>query len=94
MIAAYVVGWPVGISTDLPATGLAACSAAEQPGCVLSWQSFKDPANVELVTDAWVGTKGLTGATRTREDMLCTNPLTGSPAGAAAAAQQGHDRSE
>jgi hypothetical protein len=51
----------------------------------LSWQSFKDPANTGLVTDAWVGTAGLTGAVRTREDMLCTNPLTGSSDGAAPA---------
>jgi hypothetical protein len=83
LIAAYIVGWPVGVISDLPATGLPACTNAKQIGCVLSWQSFKEPANTRLVTKAWVGTMGLTGATRTREDMLCTNPLTGTKDGVA-----------
>ena len=83
LAAAYIGGWPVGISSDLPATGLPPCSSAAQTGCVLSWQSFKDPANTRLVTEAWVGTAGLSGALRTREEMLCTNPLTGTKDGAA-----------
>ena len=83
LAAAYIGGWPVGISSDLPATGLHPCSSADQSGCVLSWQSFKDPANTRLVTKAWVGTTGLTGAARSREEMLCTNPLTGTKDGAA-----------
>jgi hypothetical protein len=77
LVAAYVVGWPVGVTSDLPATGLVACTRADETGCVLSWQSFKEPANTGLVTRAWVGTRGLTGRARTREDMLCSNPLTG-----------------
>lgn len=77
LVAAYIVGWPVGITSDLPTTGLSPCTKLEQSGCVLSWQSFKEPANTDLVTKAWVGTGGLTGKTRTRDDMLCTNPLTG-----------------
>jgi hypothetical protein len=77
LVAAYVAGWPVGVKSDLPATGLRPCTTPEQTGCVISWQSFKDPANPQLVTKAWVGTAGLTGADRTRDDILCTNPLTG-----------------
>jgi hypothetical protein len=77
LVAAYIVGWPVGVTSDLPATDLSACATASQAGCVLSWQSFKAPANTDLITDAWVGTTGLTGAERTRQDMLCVNPLTG-----------------
>ena len=83
LVAAYVVGWPVGITADLPATGLDACNSREQIGCVLSWQSFKEPANTHIVTEAWVGTVGLSGRVRAREDMLCTNPLTGSRDGRA-----------
>lgn len=49
----------------------------------MSWQSFREPANPGLVTDAWVGTEGLTGSSRFREDMLCTNPLTGTIGGSA-----------
>ena len=30
---------------DLPATGPSACTRPDQAGCVLSWQSFKEPAN-------------------------------------------------
>jgi hypothetical protein len=83
LVAAYVIGWPVGVTSDLPATGLPACTAASQTGCVVSWQSFKDPANTRLVTKAWVGTTGLTGSARTDDEMLCTNPLTGSRDGVA-----------
>jgi hypothetical protein len=84
LVAAYVVGWPVGVTADLPATGLSACAKPDATACVMSWQSFKDPANTHLVTEAWVGTQGLTGRLRTDEDMLCTNPLTGTKDGAAA----------
>jgi hypothetical protein len=77
LVAAYVAGWPVGVTSDLPATGLLPCAAADQSGCVLSWQSFSDPPNTEMVTDAWLGTKGLTGANHDIADMLCVNPLTG-----------------
>ena len=84
LVAAYVAGWPVGMSSDLPALGIPACTDAGQLGCLLSWQSFREPANTDLVTDAWVGTKGLTGVARTSEDMLCTNPLTGTKDGVAA----------
>ena len=85
LVAAYIVGWPVGVKSDLPATGLTPCLSSEQIGCVLSWQSFKEPANTKLVTEAWVGTKGLTGVARSREEMLCTNPLTGTKDDAAGA---------
>ncbi len=85
LVAAYVVGWPVGTSSDLPATGLPPCTAPAEAGCVLSWQSFMDPANTTLVTRAWAGTRGLTGAERSEDEMLCTNPLTGARDGTAPA---------
>jgi hypothetical protein len=83
LVAAYVVGWPVSISADLPATGMSPCTRPKETGCLLSWQSFKEPANTQLVTDAWVGTMGFNGSARSRDDMLCTNPLTGSKDGTA-----------
>ncbi|HVF37547.1 MAG TPA: DUF3089 domain-containing protein [Sphingomicrobium sp.] len=85
LVAAYVVGWPASATADLPATALTGCTSAEQAGCLLSWQSFREPANTNLVTNAWVGTDGLTGARRKRDDMLCVNPLTGTSEGAAPA---------
>ena len=86
LVAAYVVGWPLSIAADLPSTGLPACSRPEEAGCVLSWQSFGEPANPDLILDAWKETKGPTGVERRREDMLCTNPLTGTAGGIAAPA--------
>ena len=83
LVAAYVVGWPLSATADLPAMKLPACSAPEQAGCVLSWQSFGQPANPDLVMDAWQGTRGSTGVERKRQDMLCVNPLTGTKNGAA-----------
>lgn len=84
LVAAYVGGWPVSVAADLPATGLQPCNTPGQAGCVLSWQSFRDPANPTLVLNAWVGTPGLTGAKRKRADMLCVNPLTGTQGARAA----------
>ena len=83
LVAAYVVGWPLSTTADLPAIRLAACFVPEQTGCVLSWQSFGQPANPNLVMDAWQGTRGSTGLERKRQDMLCVNPLAGTKDGSA-----------
>jgi hypothetical protein len=83
LVAAYVVGWPLSTAADLPPMNLPACTAPDQGGCVLSWQSFRQPANPDLIMDAWEGTKGPTGIERKRQDMLCVNPLTGTQNGAA-----------
>jgi hypothetical protein len=83
LVSAYVVGWPLSVTADLPSMGLAPCTAPDQVGCVLSWQSFADPANPKLIMDAWQGTKGPTGVKRERKDMLCVNPITGTKDGSA-----------
>jgi hypothetical protein len=83
IVAAYVVGWPLSVSADVPALGLPPCHAPDQPGCLLSWMSFAEPANPDLVVDSYEGSAGLTGGKRKREDILCVNPLTGSQDGAA-----------
>ena len=83
LVAAYVVGWPLSTTADLPAMGLTACGSPAQTGCVLSWQSFGQPANPDLIMDAWKGTQGPTGVERKRRDMLCVNPLTGTKDGTA-----------
>ncbi len=51
IVAAYAVGWPISISADLERLGLPGCSAAGQAGCILSWQSFGEPADQKAVTD-------------------------------------------
>jgi hypothetical protein len=80
IVAAYVVGWPVSIAADVPAMGLPACSRADQPGCITSWQSFAEPANTGLITDVYEGSTGFNGQKRRQGDMLCVNPVTGTPA--------------
>jgi len=86
IVAAYVVGWPISTTSDLPALGLPACAAPEQAGCILSWMTFGDPANPQLILDQWEKTKGLNGGDRRGSNVLCVNPITGTRDGAAAAA--------
>ena len=79
IVAAYVVGWPISIPADLPALGLPACAGPDEAGCILSWQSFSEPADPSLIFDKFDATDGLTGAPRKDTPLLCTNPITGSP---------------
>jgi Protein of unknown function (DUF3089) len=83
--AAYVIGWPVSVATDLKAMGLPACTTATQASCVLSWQSFAEPADMKAIVDAYDATTGFDGRSRQGTPMLCSNPLTGVPATAAEA---------
>ena len=85
IVAAYVVGWPVSTTADLPALGLPPCRAPGEAGCILSWMSFGDPANPELILDQWQKSKGLGGGERQQRDILCVNPISGSEGGAAPA---------
>ena len=85
LVAAYVVGWPLSATADLPLMNRTACAAPQETGCILSWQSFAEPANPALVMDAWVGTKASNGIVRQRRDMVCVNPITGTAGGAAPA---------
>ncbi|MEK6638438.1 MAG: DUF3089 domain-containing protein [Pseudomonadota bacterium] len=85
VVAAYVVGWPVSIEADLPAIGLPACADPETTGCILSWQSFAEPADPSAIREAFDKTIGLTGLPRKETKILCTNPINGTPDAAAPA---------
>ncbi len=85
IVAAYVIGWPVSVTADLPALGLPICATAEATGCVLSWQSFAEPAEPDQILDVFDATNGLNGKPRKDSAMVCTNPLTGTPDSAAPA---------
>ena len=85
IVAAYVIGWPISATADLPALGLPACASPSQTGCILSWMSFGEPANPDLVLSSYEHSSGFLGKDRRREDMLCVNPLTGTRDGAAPA---------
>ena len=77
IVAAYVVGWPVSKVTDLIALGLPECVTADQAGCLLSWQSFAEPADPSLILEQYDASTGFDGRPRANTPMVCTNPLTG-----------------
>jgi hypothetical protein len=85
IVAAYAIGWPISTTADLPRLGLPACETAGQSFCLLSWQSFGEPADPRMVTDVYDASRGLTGAPRAGSPMLCVNPLTGARGGGAPA---------
>jgi hypothetical protein len=94
IIAAYAVGWPISIRADLPALGLPGCSGPAQTGCVLSWQSFAEPADYQDMAAAFDAQPSLTDKSR-GDAYLCTNPLTGGgSAMAPASANKGTLRTE
>lgn len=86
IVAAYVVGWPVSRTADLPRMGLPECTRADQAGCILSWQSYAEPADPSAMLAQVDASAGFTGASRAGTALVCTNPLTGTPGAAAPAA--------
>jgi Protein of unknown function (DUF3089) len=87
IVAVYAVGWPISIDHDLPSLGLPPCTAADENGCILSWQSYAEPAEPQMVLDAYAKSIGLDGQARGKSRMLCVNPLTGTQDGVADAAR-------
>ncbi len=84
--AVYVIGWPVSVQADLPATGFPACSSKAQTGCVFGYLSFADPAEPRAVQAVFDASPSLTGAPHRGTAILCTNPL--DPGSAAQPAQR------
>ena len=87
IVAAYVIGWPVSMTADLPELPLPACETPQQAGCILSWQSFAEPADPQQITDVYDASVGPKGVSRAGTAMLCTNPLTGTISGEAPASR-------
>ena len=83
--AVYAVGWPVSVEADLPALGLPACARRDQAHCIVSWQSYADPADPSPLIESFERRDGYTGKPRKGTHMLCTNPITGAFNGAAPA---------
>ena len=83
VVAAYVVGWPISTTADLPQLGLLACTASDETRCILSWMSFGEPANPGILFNDWEKSKGLNGGARRQADVLCVNPISGVKDGAA-----------
>jgi hypothetical protein len=87
IVAVYLIGWPVSVTADLPALPLPPCESPAQAHCLISWQSFSEPADPSQVTDVYDAGIGPGGVARAGSAMLCTNPLTGRRGGAAARAR-------
>ncbi|MBW4329581.1 DUF3089 domain-containing protein [Stakelama sp. CBK3Z-3] len=77
IVAAYVVGWPVSRTVDLPEMGLPECTVPDQTGCILSWESFAEPADPAMIFDKFDATQGFTGQPRKDTPLVCTNPISG-----------------
>jgi len=84
--AVYAVGWPLSVAHDLPALGLPACRAAGHGGCLVSWNSFAEPASPGDWLAVYRESPGFDGQLRGDSAILCINPLTGAAGGAAPAA--------
>ena len=85
LAAVYAVGWPVSVEADLPALGLPACARQDQAHCIVSWQSYADPADPSALIETFERGTGYAGRPRKGTHMLCTNPITGAFNGAAPA---------
>jgi hypothetical protein len=85
VVAAYIIGWPVSVVTDVPKMGLPACETAEQARCLISWQSFAEPADYSRIIGVYDSTTGFNGESRKDTRILCTNPITGTLDGVAKA---------
>lgn len=77
IVAAYVVGWPVSVDTDIPEMGLDICEAPEQARCILSWESYAEPADYSRIVKVYDKTIGFNGEPRKDSKMLCSNPING-----------------
>tara|TARA_R110002094_G_scaffold95377_4_gene96411 strand:+ start:1971 stop:3173 length:1203 start_codon:yes stop_codon:yes gene_type:complete len=77
IVAAYVVGWPVSVDTDVPEMGLDICEASDQTRCILSWQSFAEPADYRRIVNVYDRTIGFNGKPRKDSKLLCSNPING-----------------
>ncbi len=81
VVAAYIVGWPLSTTNDLPRLGFPACQNSDQTGCVMSWQSFAEPADYKMITDVYDQSVGFDGQPRKGSTILCSNPLNGGVGG-------------
>ena len=83
--AAYVIGWPLSQTIDVPQLGLPACQTGEDSGCVVSFLSFAEPADPRQFDDIYTASTGPYGQSRADTPVVCVNPLTGNADGSAAA---------
>ncbi len=77
IVAAYIIGWPISVERDMPSLGLPVCSSPDQTACIMSWESFAEPADYARIVSAYESTTGFDGESRAGTNIVCTNPLNG-----------------
>jgi hypothetical protein len=77
IVAAYVVGWPVSVDSDISEMGLDICETPEQTRCIMAWQSFAEPADYGRIIKVYDMTIGFNGEPRKDTKLLCSNPVNG-----------------
>ncbi len=82
---AYVIGWPLSMTFDIPRLGLPACAKAADSGCIVAWQTFSEPAEPRQLMAIYNASVGPNGRSRAGTPLLCVNPLTGNAGDAAPA---------
>jgi len=87
IVTAYVVGWPISVGNDLPSLGLEPCQESKMINCIMSWQSFAEPADYEQLEYYYERSIGLDGKPRANSSIVCTNPISGNYYGKTEAAQ-------
>lgn len=86
MVATYIIGWPVSIEADLGAMpGIEPCQTTNDTQCVVSYQTFGPEGETEGIKTFFETSTSLAGLARAGTQMLCTNPLTWTIDGSAAA---------
>lgn len=77
LVAVYAVGWALAVPEDSTATGVPACTAPAQSGCLLSWQSYAADGDLDKALASLAAVPDLSGTPLGTRPMLCVNPLTG-----------------
>ncbi|WP_374764970.1 DUF3089 domain-containing protein [Yunchengibacter salinarum] len=84
LVAAYAIGDTVSVERDVGALeGIDVCTGPTDTGCLVSWLTFAPDGDPSMLLDFFNATPGLDGAKRAGSTLLCTNPLTFTPGGAA-----------
>lgn len=86
IVVAYVIGWPVSVERDLPLMKMPACKEARSTACVVSYLSFADPPETEMLLRAYARRRGLDGKeVGTNPEFICVDPVDGIENGKSAA---------
>lgn len=75
MIGAYLIGWPISIEADLPAT-VPPCDTPGQTQCAISWQTFGPEGDPSEILSLYESSPSFSGEDKAGTAMLCVNPLT------------------